>query len=122
MRGENFRPAWSNERIKKWNAEHGDKPRKPIMFLPPPSMELTTTTSVPQDNSAFLSNLESRVSNLKSGLELEAKDVTRDEGDLDLQHFLAEIKDEDKEDLSTEQIDECSMDGTGHMMHSYRHN
>ena len=109
MRGEHFRPAWLNERIKKWNAEHGDKPRKPITFLPPPPMESTATTSEPQDKQTLLSNLESRVADLKAELEVESKEVSEDEGDLDLQHFLAEIKDEDKEALFTEQIDAVTL-------------
>ena len=39
------------------------------------------------------------MADLKAELEAESKNFTRDEGRLDLQHFLAEIKDEDKEDI-----------------------
>ena len=120
MRGEFFRPAWLNERIKKLNSEHGDKPRKPITFLPPPPMESTSTTSDPKDKSASLSSLESCVTNLKAELEVEAKDITEDEGYLDLQKLL--VKDKDKEDVFTEKIDEGSMDRACHMMPSCRYN
>ena len=51
---------------------------------------------------------------------MESLDNTRDKADLNLQQFLAEIKDENKEYLFTEQIDECSLDGTGHMIQSHR--
>ena len=54
MRGENFCPEWLNERIKKWNSEYGDKPNKPINFLPPPPMKSTATTSVSQDKTDLL--------------------------------------------------------------------
>ena len=47
-------------------------------------MESTATTSEPQDKSALLSSLESRVTYLKAELEVESKDVTEDEGGLDL--------------------------------------
>ena len=43
---------------------------------------------------------------------MEAKDSTGDEGDLDLQQFLAEIKDKYKEHLFIDQIDEGSLDVT----------
>ena len=46
---------------------------------------------------------------------MEAKDSTGDEGDLDLQQFLAEIKDKDKEHVFTDQIDGGSLDVTCHM-------
>ena len=102
MRGNNYLLAQLNEQIKKWNAEHGDKPSKTITFLPPLSIESTATTSVPQDKNALLSSLESRVANLNAELEVEYKDITGDEGDLDLQQFLLENKDECKEHLFTE--------------------
>ena len=54
MRGEHFRLAWLNERVKKWNAEHGDKPRKSITLLPPLPMESTATNSESQDENALL--------------------------------------------------------------------
>ena len=64
----------------------------------------------------LLSSLESWASDLKAELGVEEKDSTGDEGDLDLQKFLTEIKNEDKECLFTEKIDEGSLDGTGHMI------
>ena len=116
MRGDNFRPTWLNERIKKGNAECSNKTSKPITFFPPLPMESAATISESQDESALLSSLESRAADLKAELEVESKDVTEDKVNLDLQQFLAEIKDEDKEDLFTEFIDEVSMDGTGRIM------
>ena len=62
-------------------------------------MKSTATTSVPQDKSVLLSSLESWVSDLKAELGAEDKDITGDEGDLYLQQFLAEIKEEDKDNL-----------------------
>ena len=97
MRGENFRPEWLNKRIKKWNAEHGDKPIKPITFLLAPPMESIATAWVPQDNTVLLSNLVSEVADLKSELGVEDKDNAGDERDLDLQQFLTKVKEGDKE-------------------------
>ena len=87
-----------------------------MTFLFPSPMKSTTTTSVPQDKSVLLSSIESWEANLKSELVAEAKDSTGDEGDLDLQQFLSEIKDEDKEHVFVDQIDEGPLDGKGYMM------
>ena len=40
---------------------------------------------------------------------------------MDLHQFLVELKDEDKENLFAEQIDDGSLDGTGQIMQSYRY-
>ena len=61
----------------------------------------------------LLSSLASRASDLKAELGVEDKDSTGDEGDLDLQQFLVEIKDKDKKHLFVEQIDKGSLDETG---------
>ena len=62
------------------------------------------------------------MADLKVELEVEAKDVTEDEGDFDLQQFLAEIKDIDKEDDFVEQIGKGYMDRASHTMTPCRHN
>ena len=50
----------------------------------------------------LLSSVESRVANLKVELIFSKVYDTSDEGDLVLQKFLAEIKDEDKDHVFTE--------------------
>ena len=60
-------------------------------------MESTATVSVPQDKNALLSSLVSRVDDLRAELGVEYKVNAGDESDLDLQQFLAGIKEEDKE-------------------------
>ena len=102
MRGENVRPAWINECIKKRNAEHSDKPRKPITFLPPPLMEATATMPAPADKSLLFSSLEYRVADPKEELGIGKVESLCNGGDLDLQKFLAETKYEGKENLLTE--------------------
>ena len=64
----------------------------------------------------LLSSIESRVADINTELEVEDKDITGYEGHLHMQQLLVEIKDEDKEHLFAEQIDESSKDGTGHMI------
>ena len=85
-------------------------------------MEHTGTMLVPQDKNVLLSSLESCVADLKAELGVEDKDTRGDEVDLDLRVFLVEIKDEDKEHIFAEQIDEGSFDGTHHMIQSCRYN
>ena len=88
----------------KWNSKCGDKPRKPISFLHILPIEITGTKSL------LLSSLESRVANLKVELGVIKVCATSDEGDLVLQQFLAEIKDEDVGHLLMGQVNESSID------------
>ena len=81
-------------------------------------MDSTTTMSLPHDKSVLLSSVECRVADLKAELGVQAKDVTGDESDLDLEQFLVETKDEDKEHLFADQIDEGSLDAIGQIIQS----
>ena len=76
---------------------------------------------MPQNKSTLHSSLESRVAGLKTKLEVEDKAITGHEGALDLQQFLAEIKDVHKEHIFAEK-NEGSMDGAGQIMQPCRHN
>ena len=49
-----------------------------------------------------MSSLEYRAADLKAELDIGKVSCVRDEGDLDLQQFFAEIKNEDKENLFTD--------------------
>ena len=101
MQGDKCWPAALCKYFKKWNAECGDKPSKPIAFLPLP-IETTRIKYLPTNENVLLPSVKYRVANIKVELIIIKVCEKSDEGDLVLQQFLVEIKDEDKEDIFTE--------------------
>ena len=61
-----------------------------------PSIQATGTKSEPTNKNVLLSRLEYRVANIKEELGIRKVCETSDEGNLVLNKFLVEIKDEDK--------------------------
>ena len=70
----------------------------------------TETKYVSTDKSPLLSSLKHQVADLKEELDIGKVGSVSYEVDLDLQQLLAEIKDEDKENIFAEQIDDGVMD------------
>ena len=65
-----------------------------MALLSPQPMEATSTKSIPANKIVLLYSLDSLVADLKTELSTEKVDNASDEGDLDLQQILVEIKDE----------------------------
>ena len=88
------------------------KAQKPY-FLPalPQQTQALENKSLPTKKYTLLSSLEYRVDNLKLELGISKVCDTSNEGDFIMQKLLAEIKDQDKEHLFIEQVDESSTDG-----------
>lgn len=71
-RGEKFRPDWMNKRIRQYNLQHGDAPKKPQKFGPPQ----------PMDSKVKKANLISK----EAELEQDSEEV--DQGDMELTNML----------------------------------